>query len=269
MTINRWVMKGLMLFTLFFFLCFPVPVMRSSPVRAAAGPPREAGAPRTYSGSASPSSPSPASPAGFGHVATPTTPAPQPMQQPSMWRSIAGGVMGGSSAGCSSRSLGFAGDGVQAGSTLMDIVLIGAILYFIYRFIKRRREQEATAGAYAQGGSAGTATRRATPLRWAAPRPKTAMWSAGSRTSVRWTRGSTKRRSPTPAWTRVFPGPGRLGQPGDVDGEERPDRRDARDSLGRRPEAESRRRSTGWTTSPCAPSKSPRPGRSRGRITSR
>ena len=25
MTINRWVMKGLMLFTLFFFLCFLIP----------------------------------------------------------------------------------------------------------------------------------------------------------------------------------------------------------------------------------------------------
>ncbi len=67
--------------------------------------------------------------------------------------------MGGLIGGMLFRSLGFAGDGTSGGGVgLLDIVLIGAILYFIYRFIKRRREQEATAGAYYQGGSTGTST---------------------------------------------------------------------------------------------------------------
>ncbi len=83
-----------------------------------------------------------------------------PMQQPSMWRSIAGGVMGGLIGGMLFRSLGFGspdGGGMFGGIGLFEIVLIGAILYFLYRFMKRRRE-EATAGATYQGSqSAGTA----------------------------------------------------------------------------------------------------------------
>lgn len=163
MSINRWAMKGLMLFTLFFFLCFLIP----DEVFARAGGSRSfsgSRGSRTYSAPASPSSPSPASPSRSVTSPTPTSPAPQPMQQPSMWRSIAGGVMGGLIGGMLFRSLGFAGDGTSGGGIgLMDIVLIGAILYFIYRFIKRRREQEASAGAYTQGGFAGTATPGYTP----------------------------------------------------------------------------------------------------------
>ena len=83
------------------------------------------------------------------------------MQQPSMWRSIAGGVMGGMIGGMLFRSLGFGapdGGGMFGGIGLFDIILIGGILYFLYRFLKRRRE-EATAGAYYQGSqSMGTAT---------------------------------------------------------------------------------------------------------------
>jgi predicted lipid-binding transport protein (Tim44 family) len=81
------------------------------------------------------------------------------MQQPSMWRSIAGGVMGGMIGGMLFRSLGFGGGegGMGGGIGLFEIVLIGAILYFLYRFMKRRRE-EATAGTYYQGQSAGSAS---------------------------------------------------------------------------------------------------------------
>jgi predicted lipid-binding transport protein (Tim44 family) len=78
-----------------------------------------------------------------------------------MWRSIAGGVMGGIVGGMLFRSLGFGAPGeggMGGGIGLFEIVLIGAILYFLYRFLKRRRE-EATAGATYQGGqSVGTAT---------------------------------------------------------------------------------------------------------------
>jgi predicted lipid-binding transport protein (Tim44 family) len=156
MSTNRWVLKGLMLFTLFFFLCFLIPdevLARAGGGRSSSG----SRGSRSYSAPASPTSPSPASPS--RSVASPTPAAPQPMQQPSMWRSIAGGVMGGLIGGMLFRSLGFAGGegGMGGGIGLFEIILIGGILYFIYRFIKRRRE-EATAGAYYQGQSAGSAS---------------------------------------------------------------------------------------------------------------
>jgi predicted lipid-binding transport protein (Tim44 family) len=159
MLTNRWVFKGLMLLTLFFFLCFLIP----DEVFARAGGGRTSSGSRgsrTTSAPASPTSPSPTSPSRSVTSPTPTAPAPMPMQQPSMWRSIAGGVMGGLIGGMLFRSLGFGapGDGMGGGIGLFEIVLIGAILYFLYRFLKRRRE-EATAGATYQGGlSAGTAT---------------------------------------------------------------------------------------------------------------
>ena len=159
MSTNRWVLKGLMLFTLFFFLCFLIP----DEVFARAGGGRSSSGSRgsrTYSAPASPSSPSPTSPSRSVTSPTPAAPAPQPMQQPSMWRSIAGGVMGGLIGGMLFRSLGFGapGDGGMGGGIgLFEIILIGAILYFLYRFLKRRRE-EATVGATYQGGqSVGTA----------------------------------------------------------------------------------------------------------------
>jgi len=67
--------------------------------------------------------------------------------------------MGGMIGGMLFRSLGFGspGDGMGGGIGLFEIILIGGILYFLYRFIKRRRE-EATAGAYYQGQSAGSAS---------------------------------------------------------------------------------------------------------------
>jgi predicted lipid-binding transport protein (Tim44 family) len=165
MSTNRWVLKGLMLFTLFFFLCFLIP----DEVFARAGGGRSSSGSRgsrTSSAPASPTSPSPTSPSRSVTSPTPATPAAQPMQQPSMWRSIAGGVMGGMIGGMLFRSLGFGAPGeggMGGGIGLFEIVLIGAILYFLYRFIKRRRE-EATAGAYYQGGqSMGTATPSSQP----------------------------------------------------------------------------------------------------------
>jgi predicted lipid-binding transport protein (Tim44 family) len=69
--------------------------------------------------------------------------------------------MGGMIGGMLFRSLGFGAPGeggMGGGIGLFEIVLIGGILYFLYRFLKRRRE-EATAGAtYRVGQSAGTAT---------------------------------------------------------------------------------------------------------------
>jgi predicted lipid-binding transport protein (Tim44 family) len=154
MSTNRWVLKGLMLFTLFFFLCFLIP----DEVFARAGGGRSSSGSR---GTRTTTSPQPKAPAPSQAVSpAPTAPMPQPMAQPSMWRSIAGGVMGGIVGGMLFRSLGFGAPGeggMGGGIGLFEIVLIGAILYFLYRFLKRRREA-ATAGATYQGGqSVGTA----------------------------------------------------------------------------------------------------------------
>ncbi|NPV05963.1 MAG: Tim44 domain-containing protein [Syntrophaceae bacterium] len=159
MSSNRWVTKGIMFLTLFFFLCFLIPdevFARAGGGRSSTG----SRGSRTYSAPASPSTPSPASPSrSVTSPSSPTASAPY-----SFWRSMAGGMVGGLIGGMLFRSLGFAGDGAFGGGVgLLDIVLIGAILYFIYRFIKRRREQEAMAGAYYQGGPAGTSTPGYTP----------------------------------------------------------------------------------------------------------
>jgi len=71
-------------------------------------------------------------------------------------RSLAGGVLGGMAGAFLFRSLGFGGTGgLGGGIGLMDILLIGAILYGIYWFLKKRR-QAATAmsSPMAYGGMA-------------------------------------------------------------------------------------------------------------------
>jgi predicted lipid-binding transport protein (Tim44 family) len=66
---------------------------------------------------------------------------------------MAGGIVGGMLGGMLFRSLGFAGGSAGAGGGIgmMDILLIGALLYGIYWFIKRRRSEapaETPAGTY-------------------------------------------------------------------------------------------------------------------------
>ncbi len=83
-----------------------------------------------------------------------------PRQQPSMWRSLAMGVAGGflGSLLFSGFSHGM-GDGGFGGSGigLLDIILIGGLLYIIYMFIKRRKQAASTAGdSYQTGASPAT-----------------------------------------------------------------------------------------------------------------
>ncbi|MBI2353948.1 MAG: Tim44 domain-containing protein [Deltaproteobacteria bacterium] len=58
-------------------------------------------------------------------------------------RSMAGGLVGGMLGGMLFRSLGFAGGGGLGGGGigLFEILLIGGIIYFIYRMVKRKREE--------------------------------------------------------------------------------------------------------------------------------
>ncbi len=89
---------------------------------------------------------------------TQQAPAPysQPYQQPggSFFRSMAGGIVGGMLGGMLFRGLGFAGGGIGgSGIGLFEIILIGGICYFIYRMVKRRRDESISSqGGYDQGG---------------------------------------------------------------------------------------------------------------------
>jgi len=69
------------------------------------------------------------------------TAAPQPAPVGSFWRSMAGGLAGGFLGAMLFRGLMGGGMG-GAGIGLMDILLLAAIGYGIYRWVKKRREEE-------------------------------------------------------------------------------------------------------------------------------
>ena len=99
---------------------------------------------RSYSQPASPYS-QPAQP----QVAPQPRPYTPPLQpQPAgggFFRNMAGGIVGGMLGGMLFRSLGFGGGGGMGGSGigLFEILLIAGIGYFIYRMVKKKREEEA------------------------------------------------------------------------------------------------------------------------------
>jgi predicted lipid-binding transport protein (Tim44 family) len=77
------------------------------------------------------------------------------MQQPqsSFWRGLGGGILGGFLGGMLFRSLGFGGGqgmgtGGGSGFGWFEILLIGAILFGIYYFIKKRRQAALAGGSY-------------------------------------------------------------------------------------------------------------------------
>jgi predicted lipid-binding transport protein (Tim44 family) len=74
------------------------------------------------------------------------------------------GALGGLVGGLLFSSLGLAGMGGLGGSGvgLIEIILIGGLLYFIYRFFKKRREAESAATAYYQPGPAQPIERQTT-----------------------------------------------------------------------------------------------------------
>lgn len=84
----------------------------------------------------------------------PTAPKPAPhtlpQQSGGFWRTFAGGLAGGLLGSLLFSSLGFGhGGGFGGGGIgLLDIILLGLILYFAYRFFKKRKAQTATAGSY-------------------------------------------------------------------------------------------------------------------------
>jgi predicted lipid-binding transport protein (Tim44 family) len=82
--------------------------------------------------------------------------APQMPQQPSMWRSVAMGVAGGFLGRMLfsglSHGMGMGGFG-GSGFGIVEMLLLGGLLYGIYWFIKRRKQAESSAGAYYQTGA--------------------------------------------------------------------------------------------------------------------
>lgn len=121
---------------------------------------------RSFSAPSMPSSPSPGrtystpgSPSRPGYDAPGTTGLPGSTSQPSsgwfsrspFWQGLAGGMAGGllgsllfGGRGYAAPGMGYGGGGIG----LLDIILLGLILYFAYRFFKKRREQREAVAYY-------------------------------------------------------------------------------------------------------------------------
>jgi len=100
-------------------------------------------------GSRSYSSPAPSS--SMGSSQSPYQPGSSSFGGGDFFRSMMGGMAGGFLGSMLFRGLGFGGGGSTG---LFEIILLALVLYLVYRFVKKRREQ-ADAGAYYQPSSAG------------------------------------------------------------------------------------------------------------------
>lgn len=161
---NRWAKCGFVLFSLFFLLS----VMEIDAwARAGGGRSMGSRGSRTYTAPRSTPAPTPSSPSqGSKQFNTPPAPASSPFGGGGFLRGMAGGIIGGMLGGMLFRSLGFAGGsggGFGGGIGIMEIILIGALLYGIYWFIKRRRSQ-APAGVSYRNSSAIDGGQTAAPM---------------------------------------------------------------------------------------------------------
>jgi predicted lipid-binding transport protein (Tim44 family) len=165
---KQWALSGLIVFTLFFLLSI---LEIDAWARAGGGRSMGSRGSRSYTPPRSTPAPAPANPSqGSKQFSTPSAPAPSPFGGGGFLRSMAGGIVGGMLGGMLFRSLGFAGGGVGGaggGIGMMDILLIGALLYGIYWFIKRRRSAapaETPAGTYYRELPATDARQTAPPM---------------------------------------------------------------------------------------------------------
>ncbi|GFE62037.1 Tim44 domain-containing protein [Geobacter sp. AOG2] len=92
----------------------------------------------------------------------PFSPSPYQTPQPAgggFLRNMAGGLVGGMLGGMLFRSLGFGGGmggGFGGGIGLFEIILVGGIIYLVYRMMRRRRDEGATyQNPSAMGGYSG------------------------------------------------------------------------------------------------------------------
>ena len=150
---NQWEKACLILFIFFFLFHYVLPMDAFARVGSGSSSgsrgSRSSAPPRSYS------APNPSQPSQAPKESTPPSQlSQQPIQQPqsSFLRGITGGIMGGILGGMLFRSLGFGSDlGTEGGSGfgLFEIFLIGALLFGVYWYIKRKR-QVALANAYYQ-----------------------------------------------------------------------------------------------------------------------
>lgn len=158
--------KGLIIFTVLLLVSF---LAIDAWARAGGGGSFGSRGSRSFSAPRSTPAPAPASPyQGSRQYGAPAAPAPQPVGGGGFFRGLAGGIVGGMLGGMLFRSLGFAGGagGMGDGIGFMDILLIGALLYGIYWFMKRRRQEtvDAPAGTYYRESTAMDAGRAAQPI---------------------------------------------------------------------------------------------------------
>jgi predicted lipid-binding transport protein (Tim44 family) len=149
MVTQKWYKTGVILFSFLFFFIWILEL--DAFARVGGGSSMGSRGSRSYS-SPSPSRQSVTQPT----PARPATPQmPQQMQQPSMWRSLAMGVAGGFLGSMLFSGLGHAGMGGFGGSGfgLFEIILLGGLLYLLYRYFIKRKQAEAPAGSYYQTGS--------------------------------------------------------------------------------------------------------------------
>lgn len=160
---NTWMKAGvLVVFTLFFMTWV---LEMDAWARAGGGRSMGSRGSRSYSSpSRTYTSPQATQPAGRAYTspqaAQQTSPMPNPAAQPrpGFWRTFGAGALGGILGGMLFSSFGH-GAGEMArgisgsGIGLFDILLIGALLYGIYWFVKQRRQGEAAAAACSSSGA--------------------------------------------------------------------------------------------------------------------
>ncbi len=142
---NRWIVR---LFTIAFAVSLIAMGYQEASARAGGGRSFGSRGARTYKSPSRMTNPYTSRPQSSPQQSFPQA---QPQRQGgSFLRGLAGGVVGGLLGGMLFRSLGFAGPGAAGGIGIFDILLIGGILYLIYRFVASRRRAAPQAAGGAQ-----------------------------------------------------------------------------------------------------------------------
>jgi predicted lipid-binding transport protein (Tim44 family) len=149
---KTWLKLGLVSIAFLFFLCYALEI--ESFARVGGGRSSGFRGSRTYSAPSRSAPSSPMAPS-QSYRPTPSQPAGGGLFSGGgggFFRSMMGGIAGGFLGSMLFRGLGFGGQGGWGGGGIgfFEIILLAAILYFLYRFIKRKREQTAPQGAYYQ-----------------------------------------------------------------------------------------------------------------------
>lgn len=116
------------------------------------------------------------------------TPAPAPaapQKQPSRWGGILGGALLGLGLGALLSHMGIGGAAASLISTILMVALLGGIVYFIFRMMRRKPEQQHDRSAYAggYGGPAGYESTRTPEIGSGLPQSQPAAFQAEQQAS--------------------------------------------------------------------------------------